>query len=81
LEYWCARAKETKLPAMVKVANTLMAKRTGILAWYDCRVTNAVLEGTNNKIKVLKRKGYGYRDNEYFDLLLLGLKDETVDVG
>ncbi|GJG30841.1 hypothetical protein PRBRB14_17200 [Hallella multisaccharivorax DSM 17128] len=80
-EYWCARAKETKLPAMVKVANTLMAKRTGILAWYDCRVTNAVLEGTNNKIKVLKRKGYGYRDNEYFDLLLLGLKDETVDVG
>lgn len=58
-----------------------MAKRTGILAWYDCRVTNAVLEETNNKIKVLKRKGYGYRNNEYFDLLLLGLKDETVNVG
>lgn len=58
-----------------------MAKRTGILSWHDCRVTNAVLEGTNNKIKVLRRKGYGYRDNEYFDLLLLGLKDETVNVG
>lgn len=58
-----------------------MAKRTGILSWHDCRVTNTVLEGTNNKIKVLRRKGYGYRDNEYFDLLLLGLKDETVDVG
>lgn len=78
LQYWCDRARESKLPAMVKVANSLLARRTGILAWYDCRVTNAILEGTNNKIKVLKRKAYGYRDDEYFKLLLLGMKDETV---
>lgn len=78
LRYWCDRARETKLPAMVKAANSLLARRTGILAWYDCRATNAVLEGTNNKIKVLKRKAYGYRDDEYFKLLLLGMKDETV---
>ena len=64
--------------AMVKVANTLLAKRTGILAWYDCKVTNAILEGTNTKVKLIKRKGYGYRDDEYFKLLLLGMKDETV---
>ena len=67
-----------KLPAMMKVANMLLARRTGILAWYDCKVTNAILEGTNNKVKVLKRKAYGYRDDEYFILLLLGMKDETV---
>lgn len=78
LKYWCERAKESKLPAMMKVANSLLARRTGILAWYDCRVTNAILEGTNNKVKVIKRKGYGYRDDEYFDLLLLGMHDETV---
>lgn len=78
LEYWCARARESKLTAMIKVANTLLAKRTGILAWYDCKMTNAVLEGTNNKVKVLKRKAFGYRDDEYFKLLLLGMKDETV---
>ncbi len=79
LKYWCERARESKLPAMVKVANSLQARRTGILAWYDCRVTNAILEGTNNKVKVIKRKGYGYRDDEYFDLLLLGMHDETVE--
>lgn len=78
LQYWCKRAQESKLPPMIKVANMLLAKRTGILAWYDCKVTNAILEGTNNKIKVLKRKAYGYRDDEYFKLLLLGMKDETV---
>ena len=78
LQYWCNRAHESKLPAMMKVANMLLSRRTGILAWYDCKVTNAILEGTNNKVKVLKRKAYGYRDDEYFILLLLGMKDETV---
>ena len=78
MEYWCKCAQESKLPAMIKVANTLLSKQTGILAWYDCKVTNAILEGTNNKVKVLKRKAYGYRDDEYFKLLLLGMKDETV---
>lgn len=78
LKYWCERAQESKLPAMVKAANSLLAKRTGILAWYDCKVTNAILEGTNNKVKVIKRKGYGYRDDEYFNLLLLGMHDETI---
>jgi len=78
LQYWCERAKESKLPAMVKCANSLLSHRTGILAWYDAKVTNAILEGTNNKIKVLKRKAYGYRDDEYFKLLLLGLHDTTV---
>ena len=78
LQYWCDRAKESKLPAMVKCANSLLSHRTGILAWYDAKVTNAMLEGINNKIKVLKRKAYGYRDDEYFKLLLLGLHDNTV---
>ncbi len=79
LEYWCARARESKLPAMVKCANSLLAHRTGILAWYDKKVTNAMLEGTNNSVKVLKRKAYGYRDDEYFCLLLLAMKDETIN--
>lgn len=77
LTYWCERARETKLKPFIKVANTLMAKRTGILAWYDSPLTNAMLEGINNKVKVMKRKAYGYRDDEYFKLLLLGLKDST----
>ena len=77
LAYWCERARETKLKPFIKVANTLMARRTGILAWYDAPVTNAMLEGINNKIKVMKRRAYGYRDDEYFTLLLLGLHDKT----
>ncbi|MBR1539157.1 MAG: transposase [Bacteroidales bacterium] len=33
------------------------------------------LEGINNKIKVIKRKAYGYRDDEFFKLKLLSLHD------
>lgn len=51
LKYWCERAQESKLPAMVKAANSLLAKRTGILAWYDCKVTNAILEGDEQQSK------------------------------
>ena len=49
----------------------------GILAWYNAFVTNAMLEGINNKLKVMKRKAYGYRDDQYFNLLLLGIHDKT----
>ena len=30
--------------------------REGILAWYDKRITTAMVEGINNKIKVMKRE-------------------------
>ena len=30
------------------------------------KVTNGTVEGLNNKIKVIKRRGYGYRNNGNF---------------
>ena len=54
-----------------------MVRRSGILGWYNAFVTNAMPEGINNKIKVMKRKAYGYRDDQYFNLLLLSLHDKT----
>ena len=43
----------------------------GIVTYFKYRITNAVAEGLNNKIKVLKRMAYGYRDPEYFKLKIL----------
>ncbi|WP_028905333.1 ISL3 family transposase, partial [Prevotella intermedia] len=60
-----------------KAAASLMARRTGISAWYDYQISNARVEGINNKIKMIKRKAYGFRDEKYFELILLGLYDET----
>jgi len=33
------------------------------------------LEGTNNKIKTMQRQAYGYRDNEFLKLKILGLHE------
>jgi len=53
----------------------LSAHRTGILAYFDHRISTGPLEGTNNKIKTMKRQAYGYRDMEFFKLKIPGLHE------
>ena len=40
----------------------------GIIAHSRWPLNTSVLEGINNRIKVIKRMAYGYRDDEYFFL-------------
>ena len=72
---WVRQARESKIPQLVKMANTLMLYRSGILAWYDCQISTGKVEGINNKIKVMKRNAYGFRDERYFMLRLYALHD------
>ncbi len=73
LESWVAKAYETGLFKLREFANTLMAHRSGIINWYKHYISTGPLEGLNNKIKVLKRKAYGYRDMEFFKLKIYAL--------
>ena len=54
---------------------TILAYKRVILAWYDCHISTGKVEGINNKIKVMKRNAYGFRDEEYFKLRLYALHD------
>ena len=72
---WTKQAQESKVPQLMKMAATVMAHRTGILAWYDCHISTGKVEGINNKIKVMKRTAYGFRDERYFELRLYALHD------
>jgi transposase len=45
------------------------------LAWYDYPISTGPLEGTNNKIKTMKRQAYGFRDLEFFNLKILALHE------
>lgn len=40
----------------------------GIIAFATYRISNGQIQGINNKIKTLRRQGYGYPDDEYFFL-------------
>ncbi len=78
LDEWIRQARSTKVSLIEKVANTIAAYRSGILAWYDCHISTAKVEGINNKIKVLKRNAYGFRDDKYFELRLYALHDRRI---
>ena len=43
----------------------------GIIAHATFKISSGKIEGINNKIKTLRRQGYGYPDDDYFFLKLL----------
>ena len=49
--------------------------KLGILSYYDYRISSGPLEGTNNKIKTMKRMAYGFRDMEFFKLKIMALHE------
>ena len=58
LDEWVKQAIESEIQPLVKMASTIRAYKTYILAWYDHYIINGTIEGINNKIKVLKRQIY-----------------------
>lgn len=73
LTSWINDAMNSGIRVLRTFATTLAGYRSGLLAWYDHPISTGPLEGTNNKIKTMKRQAYGYRDQEYFALKILAL--------
>lgn len=65
---WRRRALRSRIPALRKFTTMLERHLDGILSHCRYPMNSGVLEGCNNKIKVLKRVAYGYRDDAYFFL-------------
>ncbi len=70
---WCRRAEASGIRLLIKFANTLRGHRRGLLAWHSHPISTGPLEGTNNKIKLMQRRAYGYRDLELLKLRILSL--------
>lgn len=66
LTLWCRLVRESKLKPFRDFARTLRKYRRNIETYIKSRLTTAVSEGLNNKIKVLKRMAYGYSNQESF---------------
>ena len=73
LRDWIRRAEVSGIRLLKDFAHTIAAHRTGLLAWYDDPISTGPLEGTNNKIKTMKRQAYGFRDTEFFKLKIMAL--------
>jgi transposase len=75
LNDWQRRAEASGVRMLQQMAKTLAAHRSGLLAYYDAMITSGPMEGTNNKIKTMKRAAYGFRDPEFFKLKILAIHE------
>lgn len=64
--------RESKIEEFIEASNTIENWLEYICnTFIDKKLTNGYTEGMNNKIKVIKRVGFGYKDFDFFRLRLL----------
>ena len=68
---WYQLVRESTIPSFKRLAKLIRNNRTYIEAYITSGLTTAKSEGLNNKIKVLRRSGYGYTNEQsYMDKIL-----------
>ena len=73
---WCRLAEETGIQELKTMARTIRDKLDGIVTYWTFRhISNAKMEGFNNKIRWLIKQAYGFRDREYFKLKIYQLPE------
>ena len=72
---WILRAEASGIRMLIDFAKTLRLHALRILAYYDYPISTGPMEGTNNKIKTMKRQAYGFRDAEFFKLKILAIHE------
>ena len=80
LDGWIRRAVASGIRMLQQIAKTLALYRSGLLAYYDVMITSGPMEGTNNKIKTMKRQAYGFRDREFFKLKILAIHETRYEL-
>jgi len=59
---WEESVRQSGLKELGAVLSMFKNWRNEILNYFDHRITNGFVEGKNNRIKVIKRMAYGYRN-------------------
>lgn len=76
---WIDLCRESNIPEFIEASKTINNWLDYIVnSFIDKRYSNGYTEGLNNKIKVIKRNGYGYRNFTFFRLRLLYILNGTI---
>ena len=72
IKLWIEMVYDYSIPEMVEVANTIKNWLPYIVnSFIDERFSNGFTEGLNNKIKVIKRVAFGYKNFKFLRLRML----------
>jgi len=60
LKGWLAWASRSKLAPFVRTGRTIRKHLEGVMAYVSERLTNGIVEGINNRLRVIARRAYGF---------------------
>ena len=76
---WMTSALRSRLDPLRKFVNTLRNHYAGVLAFVGSRLTNAISEGLNRVIKIIKNRASGFRNlNAFTDMIFLTVGDVDI---
>lgn len=81
IQEWMQWAVRCKLPEFKKVAKTIGLKIEGIINYFESKLTNAVLEGTNSLIQSIKSRARGYKLTKNFKAMIYLMNSEHCIAG
>lgn len=78
---WCNMANLTNVDELKTMARTITKRLKGLVTfWKYDGISNSHMEGFNNKLKLLSRKAFGFRDKEYFMLKIYQLPENSIQL-
>lgn len=71
LKAWEEQVRESGVPELLKILDTIERRRSGIENFFQYRVANGMAEGFNNVVGTIKKQAYGFHDRDYLRLKIL----------
>lgn len=79
LKEWIATVRSYEIEEMIEASKTIENWLPYIVnSFIDERFSNGFTEGLNNKIKVIKRVGFGYRNFDFFRIRVMYILNEKI---
>ena len=76
IKRWMTTALKSRLEPIRKFVQTIKKHMNRIITFVECRLTNAVAEGLNRIIRIVKNRASGFRSLQAFtDMILLTVGD------
>jgi transposase len=66
LAWWCDLVEDSNIYPFQSFVKSVKSHWSGIINWYDHKISNGILEGLNTKIQLAKRRARGFRNIENF---------------
>lgn len=68
---WEEKVRQSGIPELLKVLETIGRRREGIMNFFEYQVANGMAEGFNNVVGTIKKQAYGFHDPDYLKLKIL----------